>query len=445
MHPRARRLLRRTFIAAFFLIAPAIILSTAGYRYNFSKNRLERTGALLVESRPDGASVTLNGKPQKSVTPARLQKLTPGTYAVKVAKVGYHAWEKSVRVESSVTAFLNEITLFRSAAPTLLSETPGSGDEAFSPDARYAATMVATPSGSELVIVDLRDGQETRPYRSSAEISSFRLSWDRDGRHLLIRRVGDGSEHLAWNAADRGGLTDLSEETGLAIDDAFWSQDDDRLYAVAGTQMHEIDLGLMVAAPVGPGLASPVVVGGYVYGIRAGEPVLLVRRRLRGTEEEVVAELPSADYAPLRGRGGKIAYVSTVSERLFVIDPARDLRAAFENRGRGGAWSADGQRLLYWNDLEVRLYDAGRGTDELVARRSGPVRQAAWHRPEWNALYAAGGALFAVETADRSGRVTVPLAEFSELASFALSRNGDVAYVFGTREGKAGLWRLRLR
>ena len=75
MHPRARRLLSWTFIVAFFVIAPAIIFTTAGYRYNFSKKRFERTGVLVVESRPTGASVTLGGEPQKGSTPARIAQL----------------------------------------------------------------------------------------------------------------------------------------------------------------------------------------------------------------------------------------------------------------------------------------------------------------------------------------------------------------------------------
>ena len=170
-----------------------------------------------------------------------------------------------------------------------------------------------------------------------------------------------------------------------------------------------------------------------------------MRHRLREEKRETVAELPSDDFIPLPGRGRKIAYVSASSERLFIIDPSSDPAEAFEGRGRGGAWSVDGERLLYWNDLEVRIYDGASGRDELITRLSGPLRQAAWHRPEWNALYASGHDLFAVETSDRFGRVTVPLASFDELRAFAPNRNGDELYAFGVIEGRHGLWRLRLR
>src|SRR5688572_3398648 len=107
MRSRARRLLSWTFIVTFFLIAPAIILSTAGYRYNFATRRIERTGVMIVETRPTGAMVTLNGERQVDDTPARLPSLSPGTYDLRVEKIGYHIWEKNVAIESRSTAFVN--------------------------------------------------------------------------------------------------------------------------------------------------------------------------------------------------------------------------------------------------------------------------------------------------------------------------------------------------
>jgi len=182
-----------------------------------------------------------------------------------------------------------------------------------------------------------------------------------------------------------------------------------------------------------------------VYGIEAGEPAKLIRRKLAANAFEPIADLPSAAFQPLPGDDGRVAYVSTSGDDLFVIDPVGDRPKAFEARGKGGVWSSDGTKLLYWNDLEVRIYDARSGNDDLVTRLSGPIAQAAWHRPEWNVLYAVNGALFATEASDHYGRLTVPLADFSSIEGFAVGSTGDFAYVFGTKDGQSGLWRLRLR
>lgn len=445
MNTRARRLLRWTFTAAFFIIAPAIILSTAGYRYNFSRGQLERTGVMLVESRPTGASISLNGIPQKSETPARLQRLSPGPYEINVKKNGYHAWKKVVAIRSRETTFQSEINLFRESVPELLVETGTSSAETFSHDARYAASIVATRSGSELVIIDLRDASEVRPYRTTVKPSELELSWSRDGRRLLIHQNSKVSSHLLWNSSEPSGVQDIEETAGFPIDSSLWAQDTDKLYVSSRDVLYELNMELSLASSVGPAPDSSVVAHGSVYGIRPGFPATLVMHRLYNDKYETIAELPSADFTPLRGRDRKITYLSTTSDRLFVIDASVARPKAFEGNGHGGTWSADGKRLIYWNDLEVRLYDTTIERDGLVARLSGPIGQAVWHRPEWNALYSSGNSVFAVETSDQFGRVTVPLSVFDELREFTSSRNGDYLYAFGKIGEVTGLWKLRLR
>ena len=46
------------------------------------------TGALLVQSEPPGAAITVNGKPRAETTPATLT-LAPGKYKVTLTKAGF--------------------------------------------------------------------------------------------------------------------------------------------------------------------------------------------------------------------------------------------------------------------------------------------------------------------------------------------------------------------
>lgn len=445
MPSRTRRLLSWTFIIAFFLIAPAIIFSTAGYRYNFSKHRIERTGVMIVVSRPEAATISLNGERQDADTPARLSDLTPGLYDLRVEKIGYHPWEKSVTVESRSTTFVNEIGLFRVTSPVLYSPIGVAIHPAFSPDSRYAAAMTPTPSGSELAIVDLRTGEDFLPYRSSAEAGTFRLSWSVRGDWLLMARTGPKPLFLLWNSDDPQSVRDLKEGIGTTFDTVYWAQDDTRLYGQTGGKLSSITTDLTTMVAEGPAIEQAIVANGSVYGILKGDPNKLVRRKLKDETFEPIAELPSASFLPLPGFDGRIAYVSTTGDDLFVIDASGEKPKAFEARGKGGNWSTDGTKLLYWNDLEVRLYDARTGSDDLLTRLSGPITAAAWHRPEWNVIYAANGSLFATESSDHFGRLTVPLSDFTSIAGFSVSAAGDFAYVFGERDGQSGLWRLRLR
>lgn len=445
MNPRARRFLSWAFILTFFLLAPAIILSTAGYRYNFERGRLERTGVVIVETRPTGASVNLNGKLQNAQTPARLGRITPGTYAVRVEKSGYHAWMKTVSVGSRETVFLNQIALFRSEAPTPVLTFGTPSVAAFSSNARRGAAVVSASSGSELAVIDTRDGGMHLPYRSSAEAASFNLRWSPSGRFLLVERTGRTPSFLLWNASDPERVHDLSSVAGITFAEMFWAQDADRLYGVAKGALYAVDASALTAVPSGPSIAEPVIAGETLYGIVPGEAPTLARRRLREQNFETIAQLPSVDFTPVPGRDRRVSYVSVSGERLFTIDPAGDRPTAFEGRGHDGVWSSDGARLLYWSNLEIRIYDTRTGSDELLNRLSGSIAQAAWHVPEWNVLYAVGNSLFSIETDELFGRVTVPLATFDILDRFAVSPNGDNAFIFGTKDGATGLWKLRLR
>lgn len=56
-----------------------------------------RTGSLLVESRPPGATVTVNGTP-RGQSPVTLNGLTPGEYTVQLQMAGYRTITTTVRV-----------------------------------------------------------------------------------------------------------------------------------------------------------------------------------------------------------------------------------------------------------------------------------------------------------------------------------------------------------
>ena len=55
------------------------------------------TGALTVESRPVGATVTVNGKPSGN-TPLTINDLPPGDYRVTLSLSGYREFATTVRV-----------------------------------------------------------------------------------------------------------------------------------------------------------------------------------------------------------------------------------------------------------------------------------------------------------------------------------------------------------
>jgi hypothetical protein len=56
-----------------------------------------RDGALVVDSRPAGATVTIDGRPA-GVTPLTIASLAPGTYTVRIERPGYRTITTTVDV-----------------------------------------------------------------------------------------------------------------------------------------------------------------------------------------------------------------------------------------------------------------------------------------------------------------------------------------------------------
>ena len=128
---------------SFIVLAVSLTVAAAGYRVNLQARTIVKTGLLVLESRPAGAAVEMNGKDLAATTPLRQTYLLPGFYDVLVSLKGYIPFKKTVRVESGQAHYEDTITLFREVPDeaTLASEeqtklstdlaqiTPGLRDE----------------------------------------------------------------------------------------------------------------------------------------------------------------------------------------------------------------------------------------------------------------------------------------------------------------------------
>ena len=100
-----------TFVL-FILITLGVISQSLGYRYNNKTHKIELTGMMVVKTVPKDAYVYIDGKQLDQTTPARMTKLLPGQYNIKIAKEGYSNWEKTVNIESGKATIIANIYLF---------------------------------------------------------------------------------------------------------------------------------------------------------------------------------------------------------------------------------------------------------------------------------------------------------------------------------------------
>ncbi|PLX28980.1 hypothetical protein C0581_00335 [Candidatus Parcubacteria bacterium] len=113
-----RRIIMAILIGSFFIISPAIILYTAGYRYDFQEKNVRQTGVLSIDIKPTSAQVWLNDIEIKKNIPIRLPNRAPGTYHLKIERETHKTWEKDITISSNQTTYIKDITLLKDATPT---------------------------------------------------------------------------------------------------------------------------------------------------------------------------------------------------------------------------------------------------------------------------------------------------------------------------------------
>lgn len=96
-----------------FLITLPIILSNAlGYRIDFKTQQVYGTGIIFINSTPAGASIYINDKLCKDVTPTQIEQLSPGAYKVRVKREGFYPWEEELAVRPNMVTKADKIVLF---------------------------------------------------------------------------------------------------------------------------------------------------------------------------------------------------------------------------------------------------------------------------------------------------------------------------------------------
>lgn len=99
-------------LVIFFIIAtPLVLLYALGYSYDWSEQRLEKTGAFFLKSKPPKAEIYINGK-YKGQTNRLIKRLKPRVYEVEVRLEGFHPWTKQLSILSRQITQAPNIVLF---------------------------------------------------------------------------------------------------------------------------------------------------------------------------------------------------------------------------------------------------------------------------------------------------------------------------------------------
>jgi hypothetical protein len=187
---------RRTIIsvisfAAFIFVTLVVILLAQGYRLDRATRQLYGTGIIQIETNPQGAQVSLNGK-LWGTTNTTISNLAAGTYDVKVQKPGYSDWDSKVKVNTGKVVELLPLLVPINPSLSPISSTPASFP-VLSPDEQRLAYDVPSGATAGIWILDLSNqpfGLSSKPQQVIADTevlhySTAKLSWAPNNREVL--------------------------------------------------------------------------------------------------------------------------------------------------------------------------------------------------------------------------------------------------------------------
>lgn len=172
------------FIAAFFIIAPILVLYASGYRYDWQNGLIKATGAINIDILPEKAEIYLNDIFLKGGMPYRIKNITPGKYRLKITALGYFDWIKDVEVKSKQTVYIKEISLLKKNNPQLL--TAGQiKDVALSADGKFLIFSRAKNNSLEIWHRDLDGANETLLAKLSSQ-TPIEIVWAAKNNYAVV-------------------------------------------------------------------------------------------------------------------------------------------------------------------------------------------------------------------------------------------------------------------
>lgn len=430
-----RRIIFWTFVVTFLVLAPLLVLYTAGYRYNLSTGLITRTGVLSITTNPRNVEIYINDEFTQEKTPEVLKRVMPGDYSVELKKDGYHNWSGDIEIISGQTVQLQNVMMFLNTDAELL----------FDKDTQ---ALAVNPNG-ELIAYIVREGgwQETWLYLPSEnshtlidqvvdEQAEIELSWSAQGSYLLAYNTTLNSIELF----DQSGAN-LDSESGI-MNAAWHPSSDSSISLITEDGLFRYDIETGDTEHFTQTDETFVLLDASILRLITQKDVVEVAQYVDG-EKETLALLPKADYT-IEERDGTFLILTDKADQLYLIKIHEDEPILLQEEVRAYDWDEDLDRMVFTDGFELSVYDARAHTTTLITRQSSMIDSVSWH-PQSDIIFVQDSALRAFEsTAQAEIAYTTTLLENADIHELWIDESGDTAYFYGQQNGTYGVFSLQL-
>ncbi|PIS38730.1 MAG: hypothetical protein COT34_02280 [Candidatus Nealsonbacteria bacterium CG08_land_8_20_14_0_20_43_11] len=205
----------------FSLLAPGAFFYFQGYRFDFAKKRITRTGAFYFKTFPKPALIYLDSRLKDKTDfllgSSFIENLLPGKYQVKIEKNGYFPWEKTLEIkDNEVTEAKNVVLLPEKIRINLIGNSIS--NFYFSPDQKKIVLEKKTENSLLFTLFNLRTNTETSliELKNPPEETQFLFSPDAKN-FLLIAREKEKAKYYFGSLNSANPLAELEPNKALFL------------------------------------------------------------------------------------------------------------------------------------------------------------------------------------------------------------------------------------
>jgi hypothetical protein len=460
MKLRTRRIIMFSFILAFFILAPILLFYASGYRLDFKRYKILRTGTLFIEGKDvKKANLYINDKliDQPFIEKTFVYNLLPGDYNVKLSKEGYHDWEKKITVSSSLTTFVQDAVLFKKEIP--LQIVDGQIDDfSISPDWQKIIYINRAEPFVEFYLYDLANNDKLLLYRVTSSTQNYSFSWAPSSKKVLVNYDGTFVVLDTQNPKNNLGLKNIMDFKPANI---YWDLESDNLaYTQSKNAVYKIDLFNKTAVKIfqTQGDLNPEFFkeGNDIFYIRQeAAKNILYKYNLRFETDKAITDLnKSAHYKFIKSTNNYLGLIDLDAEKLILIkkvnaeleiniiseEPIKEFQA------KDALWDPAEKVLLMYNDFEISTFNPSDGKQNFINRYGQVIKKIDWYPDLEHIIILFENNLQIIDlTQDVGTRNYIEIVKFDSLNNFYLDKKGEIAYFNGKIGKQQGLYKLFIK
>lgn len=449
---KTRRYLYIFFIILFLIITPLLILYTSGYKFD-NGFQMQKTGMLIIDSKPEGAKIYINEKIQQSfikkifnkkesyiLTPAKIKGLLPGDYTVTIETENHWSWGKKLTIKPGESTFAEDIILFKKDLPTLL--ISGKFEKvSLSPNEKYIITQDDT--ATNLIDLDTEKVQTIAPDSKITKISSTTCLWSPENKNVIVNDKICSIEN--WESPKS--LTDL---IGSNIENIQWDIDEENnIYYISNNSIKNFDLRNNSSKTIidNADIIDYLPKDKYLYYIaQENYQAFLNVWDINNKEMVRKINLPLSKYKFINENHKYLNILDTNNNMLHLINPFSQFKPFREtvNNITHSQW-VDKDKLIYANDFEIWVYDIEMNQKTLLTRISNNIQNILWHPSNNYILYSTDKSVNIIELDKREKYNITKLIEFNEIKNLQINKKGDTIYFYTIIGNREGLYKLAIQ